>query len=239
MKKLITITVLLTFAIFIAGCKKEETALSNLLSEQETAKSPGNFSRNPFDINHEYLMEMFQDVAKFLSTMGDNPDYEDYEIFMNDFENLIAKYNNNPYHEFDLAAFTSSDQKNMMTLLDDYMFNIEIIGFEEATKAVENNISLMRNVNVRQSMYSVVSQLKFTLEFLDIFTGTTKAPDGRPSSEERMINCLTNKANDLWDNGNTFDKVSFLATLPGSALRWMASCAWDVAFRPNLHWTSY
>ncbi|MCL2313074.1 MAG: hypothetical protein FWC41_11450 [Firmicutes bacterium] len=234
---LLSTTILVGMVVFFA-CKKEITEVSNPSSIYEISNSPGNPLRNPFDINYEYLMEICQDVAEFLSTMEDNPDYEDFEIFMKDFNKLIAKYNNNPYLPFELEAFSSSEQSIIINLLDDYMSNIDIYGLEEASRMVENNISQMRDENFKQSMYSLVSQLKFTLEFLDIYTEISRKPQ-KPSSEERMVNCLKKKADDLWENGNAFDKAGFLAGLPASALRWMGSCAWDVAFRPDLHWKPY
>lgn len=259
MKKIfinITILLTLTFAFVVTGCKKEETiesSISNPSLEQNLNEIPDNNPIidepipikgatnlctadpvNPFDRNQEYIRNMFQVVVDFLSTIEDNPDYEDYEVFMNDFERLIEPYQrNSPYPKSDIAKYSGEKQRVVENLMVRYMYNIETFGLEAATKEVEKTISLMSDQEVRQNMYSVVSQLHFSFDFLDNL-GDLK----RPSWDERFMNCLKKKGGEFEDSNLLEKAICLLAGAP-CPLTWMASCAYDATFRPNLHHTSF
>jgi len=101
-KKIINITTLLAliFVFFVTGCEKEKI-VSNSSSDQEISKSISN--ANHFDNNHYYLDQMFQDIVYFFSEIEEKK-YENYEIFMNDFERLIESHQrNSPYPKFDIS----------------------------------------------------------------------------------------------------------------------------------------
>jgi len=238
--KLFTVLLAVTFVFFATGCKKEESiepSISNLpfeqgingcsnddpiSNEQGTNKGLSNIS-NPFDRNHRYLEQMYQDVADFLSEIEEIPDYENFEVFMNDFERFVKQYQrNNPYPEFSISKYNSVNQRVIENLVEDYMHNIIINGLEEATKQVEKTISFMSNQGLQQDMYSVVSQLHFTFDFFDNLEKFFLKPAGW---WDRFDDCMRNL-----DWGNTVDIALCLAQGVFCPLGKMASCAWNASF---------
>ena len=226
---ILSVTLIAIVSIFYA-CKKEEdnSSISNTADEQsQILKSSDDSSSNPYDINYEYFDAVFQDVADFLSEIENNPIYDDFDKFMNDFEKLMEEHlRNNPYPKFDPNRYSSSQQQIISNIIDDYMHNIEIIGITEATEQTENTISLMSDDDLQQSMYSIVSQIKFTAFMMEdignILRGKVK------DWEEKMADCMNAK----WDSGNWIDHLEFLIELPTSAIIRTASCAWEVSHTP-------
>jgi len=210
----------LIFTFFAIGCEKEKTI------EQDINKSPTNNSSNPFDTNHGYLEIIFQDVLDFFSEIEENPNYEDFDTFMNDFEILIEEYQrNNPYPKFDITKYNKVKQKNFEDLMEDYLYNIQIDGLEEATNQIEIKISLLSDQDLQQDMYAVVSQSYFAFSFLDdmedLFIQRGKLKDWWNKFDDCM-----KKPKD-W---NPVDWAFCLSTGVGCPLYMMASCAWDVTF---------
>jgi hypothetical protein len=115
------------------------------------------------------------------------------------------------------------------------MSRIHIVGITDATKETERTISLMNDRVLQESMYSVISQLSFTLSFMKDIEDILLAPSGA----DRMNNCMAKKLNAIWEDGNWIDQAGFILSIPTGPIGMMISCAWDVAFRPNLHHTPY
>jgi len=241
-KRNIKLLTILLSAVLIAGlsvfyaCKKEETitsSISNPLSEQGIFKSQGNSSIiNPFDKNHEYLEEVLEEVVDFLLDIDNNYSEDDFNRFLNDFDKLMNKYEkNNPYPKFDINEYSSVNQNIILGLIDSYRSNIKIIGLEEATEQTERTISLISDIDLQQTMFSLVSQFHFNCFVMENIGEIMGAP---PGWGERFSNCMWKKA-DAMENSNAVDIALCLAQSVMCPLGWAASCAWDASFNKHLH----
>jgi hypothetical protein len=185
---------------------------------------------NPFDKHHEYLRKMFDDVIIFLSNTQNNLKYKDFELFMKDFDKIVAKYEKNyPYKHFDINEYDAKTQSIAQKIIENYIKNINNYGLSKATNQTEEQIAKLSNYNFQQSMYSLVSELKFTLSLLenieDVFN--TK----RPNWEQRLVACMEKKADATFGNGsNWIDWVAFLWNPPGNLAWWVGSCSWSATF---------
>ena len=227
---LLAVALIAGMSIFYA-CKKEEdnSSISSPVNEQSAImKSSDNSSRNPYDINYEYFDAIFQDVAALLVEIENNTIYDDFNKFMDDFDKLMEEHlKNNPYPKFDSKSYNSSQQQIISKIIDDYMHKIEIIGITEATEQTENAISLISDHELQQSMYSIVSQIKFSVFMMEDIGGLL--PEKQKEWSDEMRDCMNNK----WDNMNWIEKGAFLAGLPTSAIISVAACAWDVSHNNN------
>jgi len=232
----LTILFVLSFAFLVTGCNKEETiksSVSNSSSEQGIFKSQGNPSiKNPFNKNHEYLEEVLEEVVDFLLEIENNYSEEDFDKFLSDFDKLIDKHEkNNPYPKFDINEYSSAKQKTILDLIDSYRTNINIVGLEEATEQTERTILLISDIDLQQTMFSLVSQFNFNCFVME---NIGEIMGASPGWGERFQNCMWKKG-DAMENSNGVDIALCLAQSVMCPLGWAASCAWDASFNKHLH----
>ena len=151
---------------------------------------------------------------------------------MKDYQNLIEKYkNSNPYQNFDISKYNDTEQRNIENLIKDYMNNIEEVGWLDASNQVESIISSMSNIELQQSMYNLVSQIKFTQYYLDeiIEPIIMKVQHGW---SERFWKCMHAKADAQFGEGsNVVDWVQFMIAPPVNFAWWVGSCSWTATFK--------
>jgi len=213
--------ILLTFLFLLINysCKKEtEISHSNESSNsiQKSQSIDNNFLiLNPFDKNKDYIIEMYQDIEMFLANIENYTNYDDY---MRDFEKLMSNYNNSPYPKLDINVLDDADKKIITNFIQKYMKDIENIGLTRASNQIEKTISLMSDYNIQQSLFSIVSQIKFTF-----YADENIPPIDRGPYYDRWKACM----DDHFDNMNWVNWVEFSVN-PPVYVGWVAaSCAWS------------
>jgi len=108
---------------------------------------------------------------------------------------------------------------------------------EEATRQFENTISFILDSELQECMFSISSQYKYTLAFIEnIGNGSIYLT---PSWEDRVRNCMYKKLEAIFVNGNWVDKFGYIIAIPGSYWWQLSSCTWDATFNKHLHHTHY
>ncbi|GHV37466.1 hypothetical protein FACS1894178_9230 [Bacteroidia bacterium] len=225
---ILTILALATAIIFTA-CKKTEKENEDDITLTKSIPIQRS-NNNPFDRNHEYLKKMFDDVTIFLSNTQNNSEYENFELFLNDFEKTLAKYETNyPYKHFDINEYDAKTQNIVQEVIGNYINNVNNYGLSKATEQTEKQISKLLNHDLQQSMYSLVSELKFTLSLLKNIENIFNMR--RPNWEQRFVACLEKKADaQFGSNSNWIDWAAFLWNPPANFAWWIGSCSWNATF---------
>ena len=233
-KKNIILTIIATVIMFFAGCDKVETvkpvASNSFSGHPKLLVFPAFSGLNPFDENKGYIDEMFQEAISFISKIDENPEYEDFKIYIRDFDKIMERFKNSPYPKFDFYKFNESDQKIIIDLIENYMDNIKKVGLVEASNQIEKMISLISDENLQQSMFSVVSQMKFTRFIMDNMGEILMQSEGW---ENRWRSCMRIKYNQYYEScDNPIDWAVWFAynVNPLNGLVNAASCAWNATF---------